>query len=75
MVLIYVGACITEQIGREVEISEDTTLVSDLGLDSLDIWELRMKIEDQLSLEIPWEVFSACTSVNDIVTLILVLLP
>lgn len=38
---------------EETQISKETNFIDDLNLDSLDIVELMMKLEDELGVEIP----------------------
>lgn len=45
-----------------------TTFVDDLNLDSLDIVELMMKMEDEFGVEIPEEDAEGLKSVQDVVT-------
>jgi len=50
------------------KISADTSFVDDLNLDSLDIVELMMKMEDEFGVEIPEEDAEGLKKVSDIVT-------
>ena len=50
------------------KISKDTSFVDDLNLDSLDIVELMMKMEDEFGVEIPEEDAEGLKKVSDIVT-------
>ena len=50
------------------KITKDTSFVDDLNLDSLDIVELMMKMEDEFGVEIPEEDAEALKKVSDIVT-------
>ncbi len=49
------------------KISTDTSFVDDLNLDSLDIVELMMKMEDEFGIEIPEEDAEGLKKVNDVV--------
>ena len=49
------------------EISEDSHIINDLKADSLDIVELIMKIEDELSIEIPEDSVADLDTVGDII--------
>ncbi len=53
---------------EESKISLETNLVDDLNLDSLDIVELMMKMEDEFGIEIPEEDAEGLKTVKDIVT-------
>ena len=50
------------------KISLGTSFVDDLNLDSLDIVELMMKMEDEFGVEIPEEDAEGLKSVQDVVT-------
>jgi acyl carrier protein len=49
------------------KISAETSFVDDLNLDSLDIVELMMKMEDEFGIEIPEEDAEGLKKVNDVV--------
>jgi acyl carrier protein len=50
------------------KINAGTSFVDDLNLDSLDIVELMMKMEDEFGVEIPEEDAEGLKSISDIVT-------
>ncbi|WP_372652908.1 acyl carrier protein [Halobacteriovorax sp.] len=50
------------------KINKGTSFVDDLNLDSLDIVELMMKMEDEFGVEIPEEDAEGLKSVSDVVT-------
>lgn len=50
------------------KISAETSFVDDLNLDSLDIVELMMKMEDEFGIEIPEEDAEGLKKVSDVVT-------
>ncbi|ATH08866.1 acyl carrier protein [Halobacteriovorax marinus] len=50
------------------KINAGTSFVDDLNLDSLDIVELMMKMEDEFGVEIPEEDAEGLKSVADVVT-------
>ena len=50
------------------KISAETNFIDDLNLDSLDIVELMMKMEDEFGVEIPEEEAEGLKSVKDVVT-------
>ncbi|OUR96312.1 acyl carrier protein [Halobacteriovorax marinus] len=50
------------------KINSGTSFVDDLNLDSLDIVELMMKMEDEFGVEIPEEDAEGLKSISDIVT-------
>ncbi|EQC50082.1 acyl carrier protein [Bacteriovorax sp. BSW11_IV] len=52
------------------KIKPETSFVDDLNLDSLDIVELMMKMEDEFGVEIPEEDAEGLKTVNDVVAYI-----
>lgn len=52
------------------KINADTSFVDDLNLDSLDIVELMMKMEDEFDIEIPEEDAEGLKKVSDVVAYI-----
>lgn len=52
----------------EAKIKPETSFVDDLNLDSLDIVELMMKMEDEFGVDIPEEDAEGLKSVSDVVT-------
>lgn len=50
------------------KINLETNFVDDLNLDSLDIVELMMKMEDEFGVEIPEEDAEGLKSIKDVVT-------
>jgi len=50
------------------KISAETNFIEDLNLDSLDIVELMMKMEDEFSIEIPEEAAEHLKTVGDVVS-------
>ena len=57
------------------DVSEESHLVDDLGLDSLDTVELTLGLEERFGIEIPDTELEGVTSVGDAVTLISKKLP
>lgn len=51
----------------ECDISLDANLFSDLGLDSIDVVDLVMSIEDELMVEVPDEAFEDIATLGDLV--------
>ena len=47
------------------EMTPDTTLVDDLGADSLDVFQIIMGIEEEFDIEIPQEKAEKIVSVGD----------
>ena len=54
----------------ENDITEDTSFKDDLGLDSLDLFELAMAIEEEFGVEIPQEDLEGIVTVGDAVEFI-----
>ena len=50
---------------EENDISEDTSFKDDLGLDSLDLFELAMAMEEEFGVEIPQEDLENIVTVQD----------
>ena len=49
------------------EVAMDTTFVDDLGVDSLDVFQIMMGIEEEFDIEIPAEEVEQIVSVGDAV--------
>ena len=59
---------IVEQLGVEdAEVTMESSIIDDLGADSLDIVELVMAFEDEFGVEIPDETAEKIATVGDIV--------
>ena len=52
---------------EENDITEDTSFKDDLGLDSLDLFELAMAMEEEFGVEIPQEDLENIVTVGDAV--------
>jgi acyl carrier protein len=52
------------------EITEETTFLEDLGADSLDVYQIIMKIEEAYDIEIPAEQAEHISTVGEAVNLI-----
>ena len=61
---------IREQLNTDAAINEDTSFKDDLGLDSLDLFELAMAIEEEFGVEIPQEDLENVVTVGDAVEFI-----
>lgn len=72
MVFETIAKLICEHLGSLSlnEIEPDTSLVDDLGADSLDAVEIIMAIEEEFSIEIPDDKFESLETVQDIVDLV-----
>ncbi|MBR6771079.1 MAG: acyl carrier protein [Lachnospiraceae bacterium] len=59
---------IEEQLNLEnVDITEDTRFKEDLGVDSLDLFELVMAFEEEYGVEIPSEELEGLTTVGAVI--------
>lgn len=66
-----VKTIIVDQLGVEKkDIKSNSSLVDDLGADSLDIVELVMAMEEEFGLEIPDEQAEKIKTVGDVITYI-----
>ena len=62
---------IAEQFNVKVEdLDEDTNFVDDLNVDSIELLELVMTIEDEFDLELEDEVLENLTTVGDVIDFI-----
>ena len=62
---------VTEQLGVERdEVTIESSLIDDLGADSLDIVELIMAFEEEFNIEIPDEAAEKIKTVQDVVNYI-----
>ena len=59
---------VAEQLERDVnEVTNASSLIDDLGADSLDVVELVMKMEEEFGIEIPDEEAEKIKTVNDVI--------
>ena len=66
-----IKAIMVEQLNiDENDITEDTSFKDDLGLDSLDLFELAMAMEEEFGIEIPQEELENIVTVGDAVEFI-----
>ena len=57
-------------LGLPDEITEETTFTDDLGADSLDLYQIKMGIEEEFGLTIPDEKVAGVKTVGDALTMI-----
>ena len=63
-----IKAIIAEQLSADPEkITPDTSIIEDLGADSLDVVELVMALEEKFGVEIPDEDAEKINTIGDIV--------
>lgn len=71
MILEKVKVILSEQFDvEEDKISPETSLVEDLGADSLDVVDLIMSLEDEFEIEIPDEEIENIKTVGELVKFI-----
>ena len=71
MIFEKVAAILAEQLDAEEDaITLDTSLVDDLGADSLDVFQIVMGIEEEFDIEIPAEEAEKIHTVREAVDLI-----
>lgn len=62
---------IEEKLGLDdVEITNETSFKDDLGVDSLDLFELVMALEEEFGTEIPSEDLESLTTVGSVIAYI-----
>lgn len=63
-----VKAIMEDKLGLDgVEITEETSFQEDLGIDSLDLFELVMALEEEFGTEIPSEDLEGLTTVGSVI--------
>ncbi len=68
MVFEKVKAILSEQFDvEEDKITPETSIINDLGADSLDVVDLLMSIEDEFEVEVPDEEIENIKTVDDLV--------
>ncbi len=68
MVLEKVKAILSDQFDvDENKITPETSIINDLGADSLDVVDLLMSIEDEFEVEVPDEEIENIKTVDDLV--------
>ena len=68
MVFEKIKAIICEQFELNADkVMEDSNLIGDLGLDSLDVIDLAMSVEDEFDIEVPDDAIDGIKTVGDFV--------
>lgn len=63
-----VVALLTEEIGEEEhEIADDLRLREDLDLESIDLWDMILKLEDRFKIKIPNEEVAKLFTVGQVI--------
>lgn len=68
MIFERISKVVAEQVDIDVEeIKLGSSFSEDLGIDSLDIFEIVMELEEEFSMEIPTEDLEGMTKIEDLV--------
>jgi acyl carrier protein len=68
MILEKIKAIIVDQLGvEEEEVTLEASLIDDLGVDSLEIFEIVMSLEEEFGIEIPNEDIENIKTTGEIV--------
>jgi acyl carrier protein len=65
-ILAELGTALSTLKQREVDITEDTDLLGDLGLDSLQVMNLLLHVEDRFDISIPVNILPDVKTVKDL---------
>ena len=57
---------IQDQMGKEDLVLEESTSLNDLGVDSIELMEFIINLEDEFAIEIPDEAIDHMTKVSDL---------
>ncbi len=61
-----IATALEEVLGRPVTISDDTSIVKDLGLDSLAVMNFIMALEDEYDISMPLDRIAEVDTVGDL---------
>lgn len=61
-----ISAALQEVVGRPVTITDDTNIVTDLGLDSLAVMNFVMALEDEYDISMPLDRMAEVETVGDL---------
>jgi acyl carrier protein len=64
--LNFLYSALEFQNKRQIALSEDTALVADLGLSSLEVMEFIEKIEDHFDISIPLNILPDVNTIGDL---------
>ncbi len=70
MILEKLNEMVNEQLGAKKTIAPDMDIVKDIGLDSLDIVELLMNVEEEWGIVLEDDDIESVKTVGDVVKLI-----
>ncbi len=62
---------ICEQVGSDTSLSAETHLQDDLGMDSLELVELGVTLENEFSVSLPDADVRCCVTLSDVIQLVL----
>lgn len=64
--LNFLYSALATQNKKQLVLSEDTTLVADMGLSSLEVMEFIEKIEDHFDISIPLNILPDVNTIGDL---------
>lgn len=64
--LAFLYSALASQNKKRIELSEDTALVADIGLSSLEVMEYIEKIEDHFDISIPLNILPDVNTIGDL---------
>ena len=64
--LDFIFEAIAEHNKKEIELTEDTALVADMGLSSLEVMEFIETIEDHFDISIPLNILPDVSTLGDL---------
>ena len=62
-----IAAALSQTVGRQIDIADDTNIARDLGLDSLAIMNFIMALEDEYDISIPLDRVAQVETIGDLV--------
>ena len=66
----HVEDIIRQQVGSDTVLLQETDLVNDLGIDSLELVELGLKVEKEFGTKLPIAALRSCVTIGDITQLV-----
>jgi len=64
--LDFLYSALASQNRKNIELAEDTALVADIGLSSLEVMEFIEKIEDHFDISIPLNILPDVNTIGDL---------
>ena len=65
-ILSFLFSALESQNKKSLELTEDTALVADIGLSSLEVMEFIEKIEDHFDISIPLNILPDVNTIGDL---------